>query len=160
MVSRNEWKYVADLELELDPTLPAVPCYPGELNQVVLNLIINAAHAISESNGDGSGEKGGITVGTKVDQDCVEIWISDTGPGIPEEVRLRIFEPFFTTKGVGRGTGQGLSIARAIIVEKHGGALSFDTTVGQGTTFRILLPVEGDSGIPGTSPREVNSQSE
>ncbi|HOK88386.1 MAG TPA: PAS domain S-box protein [Candidatus Hydrogenedentes bacterium] len=145
-VSRNEWKYVADLKTELDDNLPPVPCYPGELNQVYLNLIVNAAHAIGDKVDREKGEKGLITVATRLDGDWVEIRISDTGTGIPESVRERVFDPFFTTKEVGKGTGQGLAIARDVIVNKHGGTITFETEEGKGTTFIIRLPLkEGEA---------------
>lgn len=108
-VARNEWKYVADVELELDPTLPAVTCCPGEINQVLLNLIVNAAHAIAEKVGAKGADKGKITIATKTDDDAVEVRVTDNGTGIPEEHHRRMFTPFFTTKAVGKGTGQGLS---------------------------------------------------
>jgi signal transduction histidine kinase len=104
-VARNEWKYVADMNLELDPELPAVPCFLGEFNQVILNLVINAAHAIGDVIKDRPGSKGVITVRSSRDGDHVEVRVSDTGGGIPEAIRSRIFEPFFTTKAVGKGTG-------------------------------------------------------
>ena len=144
-VARNEWKYVAEMETSFDPELPAVPCLPGELNQVVLNLLLNAVHATSDVMGDGSKGKGVIRVSTQCDGDWVEIRISDTGTGIPEEVRSRIFDPFFTTKEVGKGTGQGLAIAYNVVVEKHGGNLSFETEMGKGTTFIIRLPTKDAS---------------
>ena len=137
-MTRAEYKYVADVELDLEYELPRVECFGGEINQVLLNLIVNAAHAIEDAAAE---ERGLIRVCTRHHDGFVEISIGDTGCGISEGVRERIFEPFFTTKRVGRGTGQGLSIARSVIVEKHGGALSFDSTVGIGTTFTILLPV-------------------
>jgi PAS domain S-box-containing protein len=140
-VSRNVWKYVADVVTEFDPNLPLAPCLLGEFNQVILNLIINAAHAIAEKNGT-SAEKGSIRVSTLNREGWVEIRISDTGPGIPEEIRSRIFDPFFTTKEVGKGTGQGLAIARSIVVDKHGGNIAFDTVPEEGTTFIIRLPLE------------------
>jgi signal transduction histidine kinase len=139
-VSRNEWKYVADLELELDPQLPPVPCYPGEINQVVLNLIVNAAHAIGDRVGR-SGEKGRITIRTRAEASQVEIQVEDTGAGIPEAIRDRVFDPFFTTKGVGKGSGQGLAIAHSVVVDKHGGTIGFETELGQGTLFTIHLPI-------------------
>lgn len=139
-VSRNEWKYVSDVVTEFDPELPLVPCLPGEFNQVILNLIINAAHAVAEKVGT-SAEKGSITVSTLKQDTWAEIRISDTGPGIPEEIQSRVFDPFFTTKEVGKGTGQGLAIARSIIVDKHGGSLAFDTEPGAGTTFIIRMPL-------------------
>jgi signal transduction histidine kinase len=143
-VSRNEWKYVADLITEFDAGLSGVNCLPGELNQVILNIIVNAAHAIADVVKDGSEGKGKITVTTRQDGDWAEIRIGDTGTGIPEKVRSRVFDPFFTTKGVGKGTGQGLAIARNVIVDKHGGTLTFETETGKGTTFIIRLPIEGD----------------
>ena len=141
-VARNEWKYVADLETDFDPSLPLISCLPSEFNQVILNVIINAAHSIADVVGKGSAERGKITVRTKYCQDWVEIRIQDTGTGIPENARARIFDPFFTTKEIGKGTGQGLAIARSIIVDKHGGKLSFETECGKGTTFVIRLPRE------------------
>jgi len=140
-VARNEWKYVAEVVTHFDPKLPPVPCLAGEFNQVILNLIINATHAIADVIGDGSKGKGTITITTRQDKDWVEIRIQDTGSGIPEKIRNRIFEPFFTTKGVGRGTGQGLAISRSVIVDKHGGTISFETEAGKGTTFIIRLPI-------------------
>ncbi|HJW42931.1 MAG TPA: PAS domain S-box protein [Geothrix sp.] len=147
-VSRNEWKYIADLVLELDPNLPAVPCHSGEINQVVLNLIVNAAHAIGDRVGN-SGQKGRITVRTQVEADRVAIQVEDTGGGIPEAIRDRVFDPFFTTKGVGRGSGQGLAIAHSVVVDKHGGTIGFETEPGQGTLFTIHLPLAPDApGAP------------
>ena len=141
-VSRNTWKYVATLETDFDPQLPLVPCFPGEFNQVILNILVNAAHAIEEANGGrASGRLGLIRVSTRQQGDTVEIRISDTGTGIPKEIRSRIFEPFFTTKPVGKGTGQGLSIARAVIVDKHHGKLDLQSEPGQGTTFLLQLPL-------------------
>lgn len=140
-VARNEWKYVADLVLDLDPDLPLVPCLPNEFNQVILNLIINAAHAIADVVGDGSKGKGIISISTRKKNNKVEIKIKDTGTGIPPEIRSKIFDPFFTTKEVGKGTGQGLAIARSIVVDKHGGTINFETEVGEGTTFIIHLPL-------------------
>jgi len=139
-VARNEWKYVAEMETDFDEAVSGVPCYPGDLNQVILNIIVNAAHAISDVVGGNSGQKGTITVKTRRDGNWAEIRISDTGGGIPQEIRSRIFDPFFTTKEVGKGTGQGLAIAHNIITEKHGGSLTFESDVGNGTTFVIRLP--------------------
>ena len=148
IVARSELKYVADVETEYG-TLPPVICHAGDLNQVFLNLLVNAAHAIADVVKD-SGERGRIVVRTKNEEDWVEVSISDTGGGIPEGVREKIFNPFFTTKEVGKGTGQGLTLARAIVVEKHGGTLSFETEVGRGTTFYVRLPVNGTG-----EPREA-----
>jgi PAS domain S-box-containing protein len=141
IVARNELKYVADVEAHYGD-LPPVLCHLGDLNQVFLNLLINAAHAIGDVV-KGTPKKGRIEVTTHHDGDWIEVAISDTGTGIPEAVRDKIFDPFFTTKEVGKGTGQGLALARAIIVEKHGGMLTFDTEIGKGTTFCIRLPVSG-----------------
>lgn len=141
-VARNEWKYVADLELRLDPDLPLVPCRAGEFNQVMLNLIVNAAQAIGDKVGQSHEQKGSITVTTEKVGDRVEVRVKDTGTGIPVDAQGKIFDPFFTTKEVGKGTGQGLAIAHDVIVKKHGGELTFETDVGRGTTFIIRLPLE------------------
>jgi signal transduction histidine kinase len=141
VIATNEYKYVAEVETAFEQ-IPPVNCYAGEINQVVLNLIVNAAHAIGDVV-KGTERKGKIRVATRVLGEQVEIAISDTGKGIPVEVRSRIFDPFFTTKEVGRGTGQGLAIARAVVVDKHGGTLHFETEVGKGTTFYIRLPIAG-----------------
>jgi signal transduction histidine kinase len=139
-VSRNEWKYVAEVVTDFATDLPLVPCLPGDFNQVVLNLVVNAAQAIADVVGDGSKGKGTITVETRLDGDWAEIRIADTGTGIPERVREKVFDQFFTTKDVGRGTGLGLSIAHAIVVQKHGGSINFQTEEGKGTVFTIRLP--------------------
>ena len=128
--------------MEFDATLPRVVCYPGDINQVVLNVIVNAAHAIKEKIKDG--EKGQITVGTRMQGQFAEISVTDTGNGIPEAIRDKIFDPFFTTKEVGKGTGQGLALAYTVVVKKHGGKIWFETKVGQGTTFFIRLPIQRD----------------
>lgn len=140
-VSRNEWRYVADLRTDLDPALPRVPCLPGELNQVILNLLSNAAHAIEEVVNEGGHCKGGILVSTRRDGNWAEIRVTDSGPGIPEPIKRKVFDPFFTTKPVGKGTGQGLAIVRSVVVDKHGGQIDFDTEMGKGTTFRVRLPI-------------------
>ncbi len=150
-VARNEWKYVAQLRLELDPELPLVFCLPGEVNQVIVNLLVNAAHAIADRIGSATEERGEIRVVTRQDGDFVEIRVSDTGTGIPANVRDHIFDPFFTTKDVGQGTGQGLSLAHSIVVDKHGGELNFETESGVGTTFIVRLPIgyaEADEELP------------
>jgi PAS domain S-box-containing protein len=141
-VARNEWKYVADVETRFDPDLPPVPCLPGPFNQVILNLIVNAAHAIADVVGDASSGKGKITVSTRQADGQVEIRVQDTGTGIPEEIRDRIFEPFFTTKPVGKGTGQGLALAYNVIVKRHGGSIDVESEVGRGSTFVIRLPLD------------------
>jgi PAS domain S-box-containing protein len=142
IVAHNEWKYVADLSKDLDPDLPSVPCLAGQFNQVILNLIVNAAHAIGDVVQSHENQKGLISISTQRVDGGVEIRIADTGPGIPEPIRDKIFNPFFTTKPVGKGTGQGLAIARSVIVEKHGGQLTFETEIGKGTTFIIRLPIQ------------------
>lgn len=139
VIAHNEYKYVAEVETDFGE-LPPVPCYLGEINQVVLNLLVNAAHAISDVVKD-SGAMGKLTVRTRFDGKEVEIAIGDTGTGIPEAAREKVFDPFFTTKEVGKGTGQGLAIAHSVIVKKHGGTLRFETDSGKGTTFFIRLPV-------------------
>ncbi|MBI3206332.1 MAG: ATP-binding protein [Myxococcales bacterium] len=138
-IAANEYKYVAELVTDY-AELPLVTCHLGDLNQAVLNLVVNAAHAIADVVA-GSGARGTISVRTRHDGDHVQVEIADTGGGIPDEIRERIFEPFFTTKEVGRGTGQGLAIARNVIHDDHGGELSFVSERGVGTTFRIRLPV-------------------
>jgi PAS domain S-box-containing protein len=139
-VATNEWKYVADVAFDLDSGLPPVPCLLHEFNQVILNIVVNAAHAIADVVG-GENEKGKITVSTRKLDPWAEIRISDTGTGMTEDVKARIFDPFFTTKEVGKGTGQGLSIAYAAIVEKHCGSIDVETDVGKGTCFVIRLPL-------------------
>jgi len=142
-ITKNEWKYVADVETDLDPDLPMVPCLAGDINQVFLNLLVNSAHAIEAAMGGKNNGKGKIRVATRKRNGWAEITITDTGTGIPESIRDRIFDPFFTTKEVGKGTGQGLSIAYNIVVEKHGGIIDFETTEGEGTTFIVRLPLKG-----------------
>ena len=142
-VASNEWKYVAEIEMDLDTNLPAVHCSPAEFNQVVLNMIVNAAHAISDVVGDGGKGKGKIRVRTRADGDFAIVEISDSGSGMPPHVQQRIFEPFFTTKEVGKGTGQGLAIAHNVIVDKHGGTIKVTSSPGAGTTFTIRLPIGG-----------------
>jgi signal transduction histidine kinase len=141
LVSRNEWKYSADLLTDLDPDLPRVPCLGSRLNQVILNLIVNAAHAISAVVQD-SENKGTITISTRHCAEWAEIRVIDTGCGIPEAIRSQVFDPFFTTKDVGKGTGQGLALAHAVIVQEHGGTIGFESEEGSGTTFTIRLRLE------------------
>lgn len=140
-VSRNEWKYVAEVATCLSEDLPLLNCLPGELNQVFLNILVNAAHAIADRTDHGSRGKGVITVSTRADDRWLEVRIADTGGGIPATVQERIFDPFFTTKGVGKGRGQGLAIARSVVVDKHRGHLRFVSEPGRGTTFVIKLPL-------------------
>jgi PAS domain S-box-containing protein len=152
-IARNEWKYVADLETDFDPDLPMVACLPGEINQMFLNLLVNAAQAIGEYTDDGRKGKGMIRVSTRRNGGSVRIRIADTGGGIPKAVQPRIFDPFFTTKPVGKGTGQGLAIAHAVIVEKHAGSIRFETYNDRGTTFFVDLPI--GSGDPEESSDEA-----
>ncbi|HXS69221.1 MAG TPA: ATP-binding protein [Candidatus Polarisedimenticolia bacterium] len=152
-VARNEWKYVAELELNLDPNLPLVPCFISEFNQAILNLVINASHAISDVIRTKTGSKGKITISTRTDGDHVEVRVADTGTGIPEEHRQKIFEPFFTTKDVGKGTGQGLTAVYSNIVKKHGGTVTFETETGKGTTFILRLPLVAKSGVSSREER-------
>jgi signal transduction histidine kinase len=122
-----------------------VPCHRAEFNQVILNLIVNAAHAIADVKADHSSQKGTITIGSRQADNWAEIRISDTGAGIPEHIRHRIFDLFFTTKEPGRGTGQGLAIAHSVIVDKHGGTIDIESEENQGTTFVIRLPIDANS---------------
>jgi two-component system NtrC family sensor kinase len=138
-IARNEYKYVAEIETAYGE-IPQVLCHIGELNQVFLNIIVNAAHAIADAVA-GSERRGLIKIATRQEGSDVVIAISDSGNGIPEAIRSKIFDPFFTTKEVGKGTGQGLAIARSVVVDKHGGAISVETEVGHGTTFLIRLPI-------------------
>jgi len=150
IVSRNEYKFVAEIERELGD-IPQVMCDLSELNQVFLNLLINAAHAIGDVV-NGTERKGSIRVRTQQIGDLVRVTISDTGGGIPQAIRERVFDPFFTTKPVGKGTGQGLAIARTIVVDKHGGRLSFESEPGRGTAFHIDLPIGREaSPVPAES---------
>ena len=142
-MSKNQWKYVADVVTNFDTSLPLVKCLPSEINQVILNIVVNAAHAIGDVVGKSGDKKGIITISTVQDGNCVVIRIQDTGTGIPELARTKIFDPFFTTKEVGKGTGQGLAISHDIVVKKHGGTITFDTEMGKGTAFNIRLPVDG-----------------
>ncbi len=139
-VSRNEYKYVADVVVDIPNDLPKLSGYVVQLNQVVLNLVVNAAHAIAAK---GASERGKIAISARVVGACIELRIADTGCGIPERMRHHIFEPFFTTKAVGQGTGQGLYLCREFVVKQHGGDLSFTSSEGHGTTFIIRLPIEG-----------------
>ena len=138
IIARSEYKYVADVQTDFQE-LPQVLCHGGQINQVVLNLVVNAAHAIADKV-RGTPEKGLITVKTRTEDGFAVVSVSDTGGGIPESIRKRIFEPFFTTKEVGKGTGQGLSIAHNVI-KAHGGKLEYITEIGKGTTFTVRLPL-------------------
>jgi PAS domain S-box-containing protein len=141
LVCRNEWKYYSDVQTELDPELPPVSCYQGEIKQVLLNIIVNAAQAIGYSIETEGDKKGTILVQTRKDGDWAEIKIADDGPGMPPEVKDRVFDPFFTTKEVGKGTGQGLNLAYRTVVQKHQGSLWVESQEGQGAAFIIRLPL-------------------
>ena len=140
-VARNELKHIADVETKFQSDLPAVECLCGEMNQVFLNLIVNAAHAIRDVC-KLQERRGKLLLSTRTIQEDVQIEIQDNGTGIPDKVRARVFEPFFTTKEVGRGTGQGLTICYDIVVHKHDGKIWFETELGQGTTFFVRIPIK------------------
>ena len=141
-VARNEWRYVAELETEFDQDVPLVCCLRDEIGQVLLNLVVNAAHAVADSLVPGERERGRIVVSLRrAGEDAVDLRVSDDGPGIPEAIRTKVFDPFFTTKAVGKGTGQGLSIAYSTVVGKHKGRIFFETESGVGTTFVVRLPI-------------------
>jgi signal transduction histidine kinase len=142
-VARNELKYVADVETELGE-LPPVRCFPSDVNQVLLNLLLNAAEAIEEQPDVASGAaRGTIRVRTWRDGPDAVVEVSDTGPGVPPELRSRIFEPFFTTKEVGKGTGQGLALVHGVVTENHGGSVTLASVPGAGATFVVRLPIAG-----------------
>jgi signal transduction histidine kinase len=159
MISRNRWKYVAELESELDPDLPTLKCVPAEVNQVLLNLVVNAADAVADKVGLDGHTKGKIIVRTRSSGPYVIFEVEDSGCGIPPEIRERIFDPFFTTKEVGKGTGQGLAICFNIVVTKHHGSIEVESEPGVGTTFRVLLPA-GPANPGMQSPVEEDRISE
>lgn len=144
-ITRNRWKYVADLELELDPNLPSLMCLSAEINQVLLNLVVNAADAVADKLGHEPEAKGRIVVRTKSAAEQIVVEVEDNGCGIPEPIRNRIFDPFFTTKEVGKGSGQGLAISHDIVVNKHHGTIQVESTPGKGTTFVVRLPWSDNS---------------
>jgi two-component system, NtrC family, sensor kinase len=139
VVAKNEYKHVADVDTDL-ADLPSITCHGSQINQVILNLVVNAAHAIADRVKD-TEERGLITISTCQNGGEAVICVTDTGTGIPEAIRDRIFEPFFSTKEVGRGTGQGLSIVRNV-VHAHGGSITFQTQLNRGTTFSVRLPID------------------
>ena len=142
IIARSEYKYVADVKTDFQE-LPHVTCHGGQINQVVLNLVVNAAHAIARQGEGHARDRGSSPCSTFIEDGFAVVSISDTGGGIPEAIRKRIFEPFFTTKEVGKGTGQGLSIAHNVI-KAHGGTLDFVTEMGKGTTFTVRLPLAAE----------------
>ena len=157
-VCRNEWKYVAELDMQLDPNAGTTECVPGEIGQVVLNLVVNAAHAIAERQA-AERERGGdaedgltrgfIGVATRDAGESVEIIVQDNGAGMDDATRRRIFDPFFTTKDVGRGTGQGLALVHGIVVERYRGRIEVQSSPGVGTLFRIVLPRRDHARVGG-----------
>lgn len=144
-VARHECGDVADVVTKLGD-VPRITGYPGELNQALLNIVVNAAHAMAEVR-DATGQRGTLTITTSRDRDHVSIAVSDTGNGIPDAIKHRVFDPFFSTKDVGEGTGQGLAIAHAVVAQRHDGELSFESELGRGTTFTIRLPVRTLSSV-------------
>jgi PAS domain S-box-containing protein len=138
VVANNEIKYVADVETDL-AELPLVYCHLGDVNQVVLNLLVNAAHAI----GAAERGRGTIRVATRLEEANVIIEVADTGTGVPAEIADKLFDPFFTTKDVGTGTGQGLALVRTLVTDRHGGTINFTSEVGSGSVFTVRLPVTG-----------------
>jgi PAS domain S-box-containing protein len=145
-ISKNEWKYWAEVATELDPELPPVMALEGELSQALLNIIVNAAHAVQEKYQDDTQAQGRIQVSTRRQGQWAAITVRDNGPGVPEETRRRIFDPFFTTKEAGKGTGQGLAVARSVVEDKHQGHIGLETAEGEGAAFTIWLPLPGESG--------------
>jgi len=150
VVAQNEYKSVAEVETDLG-AIPMVTCFLGRMNQVFLNLIVNAAHAIGSAKPSAGGR---IRVTSRAENGSVVVTISDNGGGIPEHIQHKVFDPFFTTKPVGKGTGQGLSLARGIVVDAHGGTLCFETSVGHGTVFSVCLPIGGRDSAS-KSPRAL-----
>lgn len=160
-VTSNEWKYFATIDKNLDHELPKAPVFATELNQVLLNIVVNAAHAIDQKRSDtGMKELGKISIRTTYDEDYVSLHIRDTGCGIPQENIDRVFDPFFTTKEVGKGTGQGLSIARKIVVDTHGGQLHVSSKIGEFTEFHIRLPLTIEPSDSHENGRVVSEQVE
>ena len=144
LVSKNQWKYVADMELDLAADLPRIRSNAGELNQVLLNLIVNAAHAIEDKGN--KGELGKIKISTRAVDGGIECRIQDSGVGIKQEIKDKVFDLFFTTKAPGRGTGQGLALVHSIVTQSHGGRIAIESEPGQGTTFVFVLPTGGAPG--------------
>ncbi|WP_456405812.1 ATP-binding protein [Thiolapillus sp.] len=160
IISRNEWKYVAKIETDLQPDLPPIMGYPNQLSQVFLNMIVNASHAIAGIGGEKREVDGRITISTRMDGGCLVAHISDNGPGIPAELRDKVFNPFFTTKEVGKGTGQGLAIAHDIVAGKHHGSLVLEQSPEGGAAFVISLPavveataqLQNEAAVVGATP--------
>jgi signal transduction histidine kinase len=140
-VTANWWKYVAVLRTDLDADLPYFVCQPAEINQLLLNLVVNAADAVAEKVSAGSRELGTILIRTRVADEHVVIEVHDTGCGIAEDIRERIFDPFFTTKAAGKGAGMGLAMCYNIVVNVHGGNIVVESSPGVGSIFRVTLPL-------------------
>lgn len=145
VVCRNEWKYVADLELNLDEGIGLVPCYLGEFNQALLNMVVNASHAVGDAIAERGEEKGKITISTVKTEEAIQIVIEDNGGGIPDEIKQKIFDPFFTTKDVGKGTGQGLALVQKIVIQRHKGKIHLESEAGH-TRFTLELPLVQQEG--------------
>ena len=141
VVCRHEWKYVAEVITDFSPDLPSVPCVVDELNQIMLNLIVNAAHAISDALKISGDKQGRITVRTRHEPPWAVVEVEDTGTGIPQNIRQHIFEPFFTTKAVGKGTGQGLAIVHTVVVKHHHGSIELKSEPGHGAKFTLRFPL-------------------
>ncbi|MBE2189990.1 MAG: PAS domain S-box protein [Desulfobulbaceae bacterium] len=139
ILTKNEWKYVAEMKLNLAEELPMIFCRVDEINQVLINLIVNASHAIADKK-EMTETDGTITIATSIEGNDCKITISDTGKGILPENMDRVFDPFFTTKDPGKGTGQGLSLSHDIIVNKHGGQIYIESDFGHGTTVTVKIP--------------------
>lgn len=145
-VARSEWKYVAEIETQVDDDLPELPCRRDLIGQALLNLVVNAAHAIAETLSEGVRDKGLIRITARRFGDRhIDLSVADDGPGIPPELRERIFDPFFTTKPVGKGTGQGLAMVYTTAVDQHGGEVLCESEVGRGTCFTLRLPLSTDN---------------
>lgn len=149
-VARNEWKFVADVRLDIDPNLPPARGNQAEISQVLLNLVLNAAQAIQET-GENGRTKGTIEIRARRRGRMVETRVVDSGAGIPEWAKSRVFDPFFTTKPAGQGTGQGLAISHSVVA-RLGGTIEFESEPGQGTTFTVRLPIQIlDKGLTRTA---------
>lgn len=144
-ISRNEWKYLAQLKTNFQHDSLYIQAVPNSISQVLINLIINAAHAVEQKYGTGNTDQGYIEIKTHLEDNFAIVEIMDNGCGIEDSIKARVFDPFFTSKEVGKGTGQGLAIAYDIVVEKHGGSIDFESTAGIGTTFTARLPLHNVS---------------
>ena len=149
-IAQNQIKHIADVQTDYQPNLPPLECYGDEMNQVFLNLIVNATHAIREVSKKRARERGKLTIRTRLIDNDVQIEIQDNGTGIPLPICARVFDPFFTTKQAGEGTGQGLAICHDIVVQKHHGKIWFDTELDRGTTFFVRIPIQFDSDTGGS----------